>query len=138
MQAILSPAYTPAGPTTNSSTAAVAADQSPAQTQSIPNAETLIALLKQQEEELAEQQRLTKEMEQKDLYQAYLKNQLHLKAGMDLIKKRQDEQLFKTMPGRENPRGNSRGDLRAATTLGKRTYSQDRQLPEKKRGSSLR
>ena len=102
LQAILSPSFAPPAtpPITNPSTSAGVTDQGNAQSSDIPNAETLIALLKRQDEELAEQQRLTKELEQKDLHQACLKNEIHLKAGRDLIKKRQDEQLSRSMAAR--------------------------------------
>ena len=106
LQAIVSPAYSPttAGQTTNSLTNI---GTNVPETPTIPNSETLTALLKQQDEELAEQQRLAKEVEQRDLYQEYLKNDLQLKAGRELIKKRQEEQARQATLQMEIPATNS-------------------------------
>ena len=113
LQAILSPSFAPPNtvPITNPSTSAGVIDQGNVSALVIPNAEALIVLLKLQGEELAEQQRISKEIEQKDLYQVYLQNESQLKAGKDLIKKRQDELLLRIMaariPQEETPAVNS-------------------------------
>ena len=64
LQAILSPSFAPPTtvPITNPSTSAGVTDQDNVSAPVIPNAEALIALLKQQGEELAEQQRISKEI----------------------------------------------------------------------------